>query len=270
MFEQYTKFFHLLSQKGGSLQGHLGDEATDLVKALRDYPDIARPSVEALSEYSKYLKAFIHFGLSQPMLKSIFSDYFDDKVISWAMDSVTARLAPLITKKKLSMQEVTLIQAGRADAIELAQYLEHAGLHTGQHAKPPNDGFKVLELPYASEFLRMQFPSLASGSDFSVSFVNAVAKPERVGAEPMPVPPAAAAAPEAAPQRDFFVTAHEPPAAATTPELGPPLDKLSKRHAYVLRMGVSRPQAQNLAGGNTSVGDVPAAGLPTHWVLRVC
>ena len=106
MFEQYTKFFHLLSQKGGSLQGHLGDEATDLVKALRDYPDIARPSVEALSEYSKYLKAFIHFGLSQPMLKSIFSDYFDDKVISWAMDSVTARLAPLITKKKLSMQEL--------------------------------------------------------------------------------------------------------------------------------------------------------------------
>ncbi len=74
-------------------------------------------------------------------------------------------------------------------------------------------------------------------------------------------------APEAAPQRDFFVTAHEQPAAAATTELGPPLDKLSKRHTYVLRMGVSRPQAQNLAAGHTAVGDIPAEGLQTHWVL---
>ncbi len=240
MFEQYTKFFHLLSQKGGALQGQLGDEATDLVKALRDYPDIARPSVDALSEYSKYLKDFIHFGLSQPTLRAIISNYFDDKVISWAMDSVTARLAPLISKKKLSVQEVTLIQAGRVDAIELAAYLEHARARTGQHAKALNDGFEVLEPPAAM-------------------------------AEPIPVPAAAApapqAAPAAAPRRDFFVTAHEPPAAGAMVELGPALDKLRKCHAYVLRMGVSRPQVENLASGDTSVGDIPAEGLPTHWVL---
>jgi CHAT domain-containing protein len=59
--------------------------------------------------------------------------------------------------------------------------------------------------------------------------------------------------------REITMTGHEPD--------GQPVQVFEPAHEYRLRFRVGAPSKDNLAQGDTAIGDVPEGGLQTHWVV---
>ncbi|MBU1442372.1 MAG: CHAT domain-containing protein [Gammaproteobacteria bacterium] len=260
MFEQYPKFFRYLGTRSSSIQDELGSDAADLARLLRKYPEVVAPSRDTAIDYALYLKTLIRFGALRPTLAPLFTDYFGDRVIAWALEVDADPIGPILARRKnFSMQQLDLIQLGRHDAMELAELLEHAGDGAAEDAveelvayDEPADG--VFEGMFGHTYsARVDLPqAMPSPAPETPVFDTADADAPAAG-EP--------------PRRDFFVTAHELSSAAGEERIGPSTGALASEQAYALRMGVARAKKNNLAQGNTVVVDVPAGGLSTHWVV---
>ena len=280
MLDQYPEFFHYLGEKRFEVQERLGTDGPELAKVLRQYPDIVRPKVGVADQYSQYIKAFCQFGVSKPRLAKFFEEYFNPEVHWWELGTGQHNTNVELIQQDLSKSQIDLIKSGRTDAIQLAQYLEGAVGSVGTARSYDNLSFSRRTPGVGARHLPNLIESVLyrkSGDDMDTSeaLVDGVASspptvrrirktgPSSKTKSPVGEPMEAGEVPD----REFIVTAHEPAPSGVAIGTDPPVHPLIPNQIYVLRMGVSRARASNLAGGQVSVGDIPPSGLKTHWVV---
>ncbi|MDO9355440.1 MAG: hypothetical protein Q7T55_17195, partial [Solirubrobacteraceae bacterium] len=196
--------------------------------------DLARDDLGP--DYAHYLRELIRFGVLNPALEPLFLRYFKPADISWARGSYGPAWLDesLGTRGRLSTGDIVLIEAGRVDAFDLAQYLER---------KAP--AFRIDAVP---EIVGAE-PSVAEAPAESAASTTPAAAP--------------------APPREFVATAHEfDPQAAAGERARAEVERPQPDTGYVLRLGVSRAGRKNLAIGEVEVGEVPPGGLATRWFVK--